>query len=338
MKISHIDTSKQVFIIAEIGTNHNGDFDTAMVLIDEAAKAGVDAVKFQTFTAERFISRSVPVFPRAKALGYKTQFERFKDLEFSAGQLQELHEFALGKGLIFMSTPFDEEAVDMLEPLVPTYKVASGDLINTKLLRYISSKGKPVILSTGQASVEEIDRAMEVFEKERLMLMHCVSAYPTPDVEANLRSIPFLESRYNVVVGYSDHTIGILACTAAVAMGARAIEKHFTLDKTRNFGDHLLSANPKDMKTLVAEVRRLEKMLGAEEKTCRPCEEASKKQLRRTLHLESDAREGTVLTEDMLIPLISTTGLPANRIDEVVSKRLMRDMKRHEAVTEKDIY
>lgn len=337
MKIGSVNILERVLIVAEIGTNHNGRLETAETLIEEAVKAGVDAVKFQTFTAERFISKSVPVFLRAKSLGYKNQFDRIKDLEFSAEQLHELYEFAINKGLIFMSTPFDEDAVDILEPLVPAYKVASGDLINTQLLRYIASKGKPVILSTGQANIEEINSAIRIFENNKVALMHCVSSYPTPDEQANLRSISFLRSQYNLPVGYSDHTIGILACIAAVALGARIIEKHFTFDKTQNFGDHSLSADPAEMKYLVGEIRRLEKMLGVEEKVCQPCEEPSKKQLRRTLHLNLDAPKETILRDDMLIPLVSATGIRADRIDEVTGKRLIRNMKRNEAITEEDI-
>lgn len=327
----------KTLIIAEIGTNHNGDFSLAKKMISEAAKAGVDAVKFQTFKTENFFTKKIPAFPRARLLGYKTQFDRFKDLEFNDGQIAELCHTAAENNVVFLSTPFDNSTVDLLDPMVPVFKIASADLINISMLRYIESKGKPVILSTGQASVEEIDQAVKVFSDGQLALLHCVSSYPTPDDEVNLRSIVFLKNRYNVPVGYSDHSIGILACIGAVAMGARIIEKHFTLDKTLKFGDHPLSANPEDMRMLVSEIRRLERMLGIEGKKCQTCETESRKQLRRSLHLRYDIQKGTVLTEDMLIPLVSGSGVAANRIDEVIGKIIKRDIKSGEVIEEMDL-
>ncbi len=330
--------NNKTLIIAEIGTNHNGDFYLAKKMIAKAAKCGVDAVKFQTFKTEKYFTRRVPAFPRAKLLGYETQFDRFKDLEFNNEQIFELYEISKKNKVFFLSTPFDNDTVDFLNPLVKGFKIASADLINIQLLRYIASKKKPVILSTGQASVEEIDEAVKIFHNDQLALMYCVSAYPTPDDQANLRSIPFLSSRYNLPVGYSDHTIGILACISAVALGAKIIEKHFTFDKSQKFGDHTLSADPDDMKLLVSEIRRLEKMLGKEEKKSQKCEQESKRQLRRSLHLKCDIKRGTVLQEDMLIPLVSGIGILANRLDEVLGKKVLHDLKKSEALKETDIF
>lgn len=329
--------NNKVFIIAEIGSNHNGDFHLAKEMITEAAKAGVDAVKFQTFRTENFFTKNIPAFPRARLLGYKTQFDRFKDLEFSNEQFVELFEYAQKNNLIFLSTPFDNDSVDFLNSLVPAFKIASADLINIQLLRYVASKGKPVILSTGQADLKEIDDAVKIFSAGQLALMHCVSAYPTPDEHANLLSIPFLKGRYNLTVGYSDHTVGILACIAAMAMGARIIEKHFTFDKSQRFGDHPLSANPEDLRLLVSEIRRLEKMLGEKGKKCQGCEVESKRQLRRSLHAKVDIPAGTVIRDDMLIPLVSNMGLPSNHVDKIVGKRVVRDIKKGEALKEFDI-
>ncbi len=324
----------RVVIIAEIGGNHNGNHALAKEMIERAAEAGVDAVKFQTFVTERFFTRDIPAFPRARQLGYTTQFDRFNDLEFSEAQIIELAEHARKNNVVFLSTPFDNSTVDFLDPLVPAFKIASADMINLQLLRHVASKGKPVLLSTGQATVEEIDEAVGIFAPGQVSLLHCVSSYPTPDEQANLLSIPFLRARYQLSVGYSDHTIGILACIAAVALGAGIIEKHFTLDKTQNFGDHPLSADPEDLRLLVDAVRRLEKMRGSEEKSCRNCEEFSKKHLRRSLHAKEDIPAGTIISDDMLIPLVSGKGLPANRIDHVVGKRLLRDLKRNEPISD----
>lgn len=327
----------RVFVIAEIGGNHNGNHALAKEMIERAAKAGADAVKFQTFVTERFFTMDIPAFPRAQQLGYTKQFDRFKDLEFSEAQILELAEHAQKHDVMFLSTPFDNDIVDFLDPLVPVFKIASADLINLQLLRHVASKGKPVLLSTGQAVVEEIDEAVRVFAPGQISLLHCVSSYPTPDEQANLLSIPFLRDRYQLPVGYSDHTIGILACIGAVALGANIIEKHFTLDKTQNFGDHPLSADSDDLRILVNEVRRLEKMLGTEEKGCQDCEEFSKKHLRRSLHAKVDIPAGTIISDDMLIPLVSGKGIPANRLDIVRGRKSLRDIRGREEISRSDI-
>jgi sialic acid synthase SpsE len=329
--------NERTLIIAEIGSNHNGSFSLAAEMIARAAECGVDAVKFQVFKTEKFFTRKIPVFHRARSLGYKTQFDRFKDLEFSDEQIIRLSEIAKENRIVFLATPFDNDSVDLLLPLVPAFKIASADLINIPLLRYIEKKGKPVILSTGQAIVEEIDAAANIFHRDKLVLMHCVSAYPTPDEEVNLRSIDFLKDRYNVAIGYSDHSVGILACIAAVAKGARIIEKHFTLDKKQNFGDHPLSADFEDMKMLVNEIRSVERMMGVYGKECQPGEAVSKKQLRRSLHLRHDIEKGTVIKEDMIIPLVSGEGIPVNRIDDVAGKRAVRDLKCGDVICEDDL-
>lgn len=327
----------RVFIIAEIGGNHNGDFDTAKRLIGEASQAGADAVKFQTFVAERFFTKDIPAFPRARLLGYSTQFDRFKDLEFSKDQILELAEHARQNNIIFLSTPFDNDTVDFLNPIVPAFKIASADLINLQLLRYVASKSKSVMLSTGQAVAQEIDEAVRIFVPGQISLLHCVSSYPTPDEQANLLSIPYLKERYQLPVGYSDHTMGILACIAAVALGALIIEKHFTFDKTQPFGDHPLSADPDDLRLLVAEVRRLEKMLGSQEKICQACEEFSKGNLRRSLHAKASIPEGTIISDDMIIPLVSGKGIPANRVDAIIGKKALHDIMSGEAITDLDV-
>jgi sialic acid synthase SpsE len=302
-------------------------------MITIAAEAGVDAVKFQVFKAEKFLTKNIPVFLRAKSLGYKSQFDRFKDLEFRDEQIIKLYETATKEAVHFIATPFDVESVKLLTPLVSAFKIASADLINIQLLRCVADKGKPVILSTGQATIEEIDEAAKIFSIDKLYLMHCVSSYPAPENELNLESLPFMKDRYKVTIGYSDHSIGNLACISAVAMGAQIIEKHFTLDKTHQFGDHPLSADLNDMKKLVSDVRRIEEMRGVYGKKCQPSESESKKQLRRSLHINFDIKKGSVINVDMLIPLVSGEGMAANRIDDVVGKTVIRDIKKGEPVS-----
>jgi N,N'-diacetyllegionaminate synthase len=331
------DHLEKVFIIAEIGGNHNSNIYLAKELIEIAAQAGVDAVKFQTFVTERLITKDIPAFPRAQLLGYKTQFDRFKDLELNEDQLIALADHAKKNNVVFLSTPFDDRSVDILDPLVPSYKIASADIINFQLLRHVALKGKPVLLSTGQAVIEEIDEAVKIFAPDQLSLLHCISSYPTPDDQANLLSIPYLKERYRLPIGYSDHTLGVLACISAVALGARIIEKHFTLDKTQPFGDHPLSADPDDLRLLVGEVRRLEKMLGSKEKGCQTCEEFSKVNLRRSLHARVNISIEMVITSDMLIPLVSGKGIPANHIDNVIGKKAVRNICIEEAITDFNI-
>ena len=331
---------ERVFIIAEIGGNHNGDFALAKKLVKAAAQSGANAVKFQTYKADKLISKDVPAFERAKKLGFKTQYQRFKQLEFSSEQLKELSQLAGTCDVLFLSTPFDNESVETLYQLVRVYKIASADIMNIKLLRHVASKNKPVILSTGQATVDEIDRAIRFFKKELVVLMHCVSAYPTPDQEANLNSITFLKSRYNFPIGYSDHTIGILGCVTAVALGAKVIEKHFTFDKSLEYGDHLLSADPHDLAKMVTQIRRVEKMLGTIGKKCMSSEAGSQKQLRRYLYLSRDVNSNTVLAENMIDTLMSnesTRGIPASRIDDVIGKKLAVSMRKADIITNADL-
>jgi N,N'-diacetyllegionaminate synthase len=332
------DTEKGVLIIAEIGTNHNGDFNLAKELLLRAIDCGVDAIKFQAYRTDKFIANDVPAFPRAQILGYTKQYNRFVDLEFTPDQYNSLAEITKKNGAIFMATPFDEDSMEMLNPLLPAYKIASGDLINHLLLQQVQAYNKPCILSTGQAVDEEIDAAVHIFNSENLALLHCVSSYPTPDNQVNLRSITHLQKRYpNIPIGYSDHSSGILACLGAVSLGARIIEKHFTLDKNQPYGDHVLSAEPKEMKNLSDQVRKIEQMVGLEQKICQVSEQESKKQLRRNLHVKRDVKKGEILSEEMVLPIISMQGIPANYISTILHKVVKRDFQKGEAIILEDL-
>lgn len=331
--------NSHTFIIAEIGTNHDGNMEKAKEMIERAAETGVDAVKFQVYKTEEFITKDFPVFPRAKSLGYKYQFERFKALELDENKVDFLSEVAAGNGVQFLASVFDPDSVDIVEPFVPFFKTASGDLINHKLLGYIASKAKPVLLSTGQADTEEVDRAVHLFPKGSVALLHCVSAYPTPSDEVNLLSIRYLKSRYrDIPVGYSDHTTGILACIGAVALGASIVEKHFTLDKSLKYGDHALSGEPEDFKKLVSQIRRIEKMLGSEKKECQKSEEVSKLQLRRVFSVNRDLRKNDILKNDALVPVISEkNGIRADRLDTIANRKIARDIKKGHILQENDL-
>ncbi|MBM3254094.1 MAG: N-acetylneuraminate synthase [Candidatus Omnitrophica bacterium] len=337
MNIGNFKIEDRVLIIAEIGSNHNGDFNTALRLIREAHKAGADAVKFQTYRAEKLIHKSEPALKLVKRR-FKTQFERFKSLEFTYKQYKKLHAFTVSRGLLFVSTPFDEESVYMLEPFVWAYKIASGDIDNVPLLLAISKKAKPILLSTGMSTVDEIKTALQRLSKNIVILMHCISNYPCPDSEINLNSIAFLKKKFpKIPVGLSDHTVGITAPLGAVALGACTIEKHFTLDNTQPIGDHCLSLEPAEFKDMVNHIRRIEKMLGDFKKEPSNAELDMRKRLRRGLAASRDIRKGVNINSDMIIPLRPLRGIPVSQYEYIIGKKTMRNIKKGEFISYCDI-
>ena len=249
-----IDFSCDVFTIAEVGINHNGDIKTAIKLIDKAKWAGASAVKFQTYITEKRVPEDSPIFGI------------LKQCELSFDQQKELFEYANGKNIVAFSTPFDHESVQFLADInAPCFKVASFDLVNIPLLKDISKQSRPVIMSRGMANMDEIDTAMHVFKEGRVpvVLMHCVSAYPIPDnVSINLSTIQALKERYDCPIGYSDHTLGIEAAQFAVAAGAVAIEKHFTMSQTAEGPDHVLSSEPEQLKKMIDGCKEVRFMMG----------------------------------------------------------------------------
>ena len=324
IKIGDIEIGKQILIIAEIGNNHNGDLELAKRLVIEAAAAGADAVKFQTFRADRLVSGSLPVMSHVSGI-HQTQRERMKTLEFTPDQWRELKTVADNAGVMFLSTPFDEECADLLEPLVPAYKIASCDLDNIPLIRHVSSKNKPFLISTGMADLSEIEKVLNFVPHDRVILLHCVSMYPTPIEEAHLKNIPFLRKRFNVPVGYSDHTIGTFACTVAAALGAVVIEKHFTLEKTETVGDHRLSADPGDLKHLVENVRLIKKALGPDSKPER-FDRESRRHMRRSIYSAKYIRAGENITDGDLSYLRPSGGIPPSEADRVVNCKARADI------------
>ncbi len=244
------------YVIAEIGINHGGDMATAHRLVAEAARAGANAIKLQSYRTEARVPADSPVFGVLKAA------------ELSSRQQGELFAEARRLGVAAFSTPFDDEAVAALAKLgVPAFKIASFDIVNLRLLRAVAAHRLPVVVSRGMASAEEVDRALELLDQAGCpcVILHCISAYPTPIEAANLRVIPALRLRYPWPIGYSDHTLGVEAAVAAVAAGAVALEKHFTLDTRAPGPDHALSADPSTMRELVRRVREVEKMLGSDQ-------------------------------------------------------------------------
>lgn len=334
MRIYNFDLDKKVLVVAEVGGNHGGDFQLAKKYVREAAKTGADAVKFQVINAEKLVIKDAEVVPPVTK--YKTQREWFKSLEFSPEEWRELATLAKKQGILFMASAFDKESADLVDKLSPVFKIASGDFTNLPLIRYVVNKNKPIFLSTGGTKIEEIEKVVKEIPKDSLVLMHCISTYPAEEENSFLLTIPFLKEKFGVTVGYSDHTAGILAPQIAVALGARVIEKHFILDRSKPIGDSILSAEPGEMKELVSNIKKIEKMLKRRERPTKS-EEKFTALLRRSLAAKTNIPRGTTITEDKLIPLRPATGMSPLIIDEVIGKKAKRDLRKGQIITEKDL-
>jgi len=309
--MNSIDISK-VSIIAEAGVNHNGSIGLAYKLINVAKKAGADAVKFQTFKTENMISTFADKVERRKktSSSKKYQFEVIKKLELSYEDFRKIKKYCDKKGILFLSTPFDCESVDFLEDLVPLYKIGSGEITNLPFLDYVARKGKPIILSTGMSTMGEIEEAINVIlhtikstsshlaiKFSPLTLLHCVSKYPTDYEEVNLKAMLTLKEIFKMPVGYSDHTLGIEIPIAAVALGAKVIEKHFTLDRNLIGPDHRASLEPNELMAMVVSIRNIEKALGNGVKKPIQSEFEVMRVARKSLIAKRDIRLGEVVNE-----------------------------------------
>jgi len=320
------------FIIAEIGNNHEGSFNLAKKLIIEAAKTGVDAVKFQTFQTEKFIN-----------LNDKKKFKKFKKFELTKSEFVKLAKLSKKKGLVFISTPFDFSSAIFLQKLVQLYKISSGDNNYYQLIKKIILFKKKIIISTGLLNHHEIEKLIKFFRKNKFPLrkvffLHCVSDYPAKDLEANLLSIKFLKEKYKINVGYSDHTLGIEACIAATVLGAQIIEKHFTLDKNySNFRDHALSADTTEMTQLVKSVRRVAKMLGKYQKKISVSEKKNIHAMRRSIYFNKKVKKNEKILEKNLKIVRPYLQLNPIEIKNVVNKFLKRDQDENNPVLLKNI-
>ncbi|MCK5044569.1 N-acetylneuraminate synthase [Candidatus Parcubacteria bacterium] len=330
------------FIIAEAGVNHNGDLGLAKKLIIAAKQAGADAIKFQTFKAEDLVSKSAKMADyQKKNIGRKeSQLEMLKKLELSNSNFRELKKYCDEKNIIFLSTAHTEDAVDFLNPLIPAYKVGSGDLTNLPFLEKIARKKKPIILSTGMAVLNEIKEALEAIKKtgnSKIILLHCTTNYPCPLEEANLRAIQTMEKEFNLPVGYSDHTSGIMVSVTAVATGAVVIEKHFTLDRNLSGPDHKASLEPDDLKKMVKEIRDVEKVLGSAIKKPSKSEEKIKKVARKSIVAKTDILKNTKITKEMLIIKRPGTGILPKHFNKVINRIVKKNIKQDALIEFKDL-
>ncbi len=294
-----------VFIIAEAGVNHNGDIELAKKLVDIAAEAGVDAVKFQTWRTELLVTKDSPQAEyQTLNTGVKeSQFDMLKRLELSFDDFRELKKYCDSKSILFLSTPDDFESATFLNDLQDIFKVGSAELTNYPFLRHIASFGKPMILSTGMATMDEIAQAIqwlneEGITSEKLTILHCTTNYPTPFDQVNLKAMQTIKQVFNVKVGYSDHTLGIEVPIAAVAIGAELIEKHFTIDKAMQGPDHIASLSPIELNLMVAGIRNVEKCLGDGIKKPFAIELENKKVVRKIIVALRDINKGDLLSSD----------------------------------------
>lgn len=333
MKFNNIDTSRKVFIVAEVGNNHEGNFELAKKLVLTAAECGVDAVKFQTFLPDHFVSAS-----------NLERLNRLRSFQLSYAQFEILSRLASDSGIEFFSTPLDIPSARFLNQIQPIFKISSGDNNFVQLLRTVMAFDKPVIVSTGLASLKDVEGIYGFFESQSkthlLSLLHCVSSYPTPPQQANLLAIRTLASRFSsCCIGYSDHVAGVQSAIYSVAVGARIVEKHFTLDKMQSsFRDHELSADPPEMRVLVQEIRKLESMLGDGSKILQPCESAMKVDGRRSIAAARDLFIGELVSAEDLICLRPGSGFNP-RLEEILLGRVvLRNVPRGQILTEDDLY
>lgn len=319
-------------VIGEIGVNHNGSLDLAKKMIDVAVESGADAVKFQTFSAEKLATRTAEkaAYQKKNDGEAGSQIEMLKRLELSKADLQACQKYCKKVGMVFLSTPFDEEAADLLEEVgVEGYKVSSGDLTNLPLLAHMAAKGKPMIISTGMANMAETEEAVTTIQDNGnppLAILHCVSNYPAAPQEANLRAMDTLAAAFNVPVGWSDHTLGDAIALASIARGAKILEKHYTLDANMPGPDHKASLEPAEFADLIRKLRDVEAALGDGVKRPQPSEFDTAKVARRSIVSACDIPAGTVIEQKHLICKRPGTGLAPRMIPLVIGRTAKGDI------------
>ena len=329
-----------MIVIAEAGVNHNGSIELAKKLVDAAAEAGADYVKFQTFKAENIASAG------AKQAEYQvkntskseSQLTMLKKLELSEDDHQTLLEYCAAKKIKFLSTPFDVDSISLLEEIgVKIGKIPSGDITNLPYLRKMAQAFPELILSTGMATMEEIAEALNVLvsagaKKDKITVLHCNTEYPTPFDDVHLSAMQTIGKKFGLEYGYSDHTLGIEVPVAAVALGACVIEKHFTLDRNMEGPDHKASLEPQELKQMVASIRNIEKAMGQPMKAPSPSESKNKSVARKSIVAGKAIRKGEILSEQNLAIKRPGTGISPMKWDDVLGKKAIRDFQADEAI------
>jgi N,N'-diacetyllegionaminate synthase len=329
-----------IFIIAEAGVNHNGSIDIAKRLIDVAVDAGADAVKFQTFKAERLVCKSAAKadYQKMTTSANESQFDMIKRLELDEDAHRELIDHCKNKGIVFLSTPFDLESIDMLHGFgLEIFKIPSGEITNLPYLRKLGRLKKKIILSTGMADLGEIGDALDALTisgtpKEDITVLHCNTEYPTPFEDANLRAMLTIRDAFQVKVGYSDHTLGIEASIAAVALGATIIEKHFTIDKNMEGPDHKASLEPTELKAIVYAVRNVEKALGDGVKRPSSSELKNRPLARKSIVAVRDIKKGEVFCEENITVRRPAGGINPMEWDRIIGKAAIKDFAENDFI------
>jgi N-acetylneuraminate synthase/N,N'-diacetyllegionaminate synthase len=334
-----VGEGEAIFIVAEAGVNHNGDVDLGKELIDVAKEAGADAVKFQTFKAEALVSKYAEKaeYQKETTSPIESQYLLIKKLELGDDELKELYDHAKKRNIIFLSSAFDEKSADLLDSLgVPAFKIPSGEITNIPLLQHIAQKKKPIILSTGMATMDEIEEALNIIKEEGLediILLHCITDYPARVSDVNLRVMVTLRKKFDLPVGFSDHTLGIDMPIAAAALGAAFIEKHFTLDRNLPGPDHKSSLEPAELKEMVRAIRNVEEALGDGIKRLTDAEEKNKKILRRSIVAKVNISRGGVLTKEMLDLKRPGFGIAPKYLNKIIGKKAKKDIRVDELIT-----
>ena len=330
----------QIFIIAEAGDNHNGNFDLALQLVDKAAEAGADCVKFQTFVTENVISKFAEKadYQKQTTGENESQYEMVKKLELSFEQFRLIQKYCQEKNIMFLSTPFDLDSIDFLEEIqIPFWKISSGEITNLPYLEKIAKTGKDIIMSTGMCTMEEIEAALSVLREHgagKITLLHCNTEYPTPFEDVNLRAMQEMKEAFGVPVGYSDHTVGIEVPIAAAAMGASVIEKHFTLDKNMEGPDHKASLEPEELKQMVCSIRNIEQAMGSGKKQPSPSEKKNISIARKSIVAKRKIKQGEQLTEDNLYIKRPGDGISPMRWYEIIGLAAVKDFEEDELIVE----
>ena len=332
--------SSKVFIIAEAGVNHNGSLDLAKKLIDVASESGANAVKFQTFKAEKLVSKNAQKADYQKQTTNKTesQFDMIKKLELDMDTHKELIAYCETKNIMFLSTPFDHDSIELLNDLgLEIFKIPSGEITNLPYLRHIGKLNKKVILSTGMANIGEIEDALDILicagtKKENITVLHANTMYPTPMEDVNLKAMVTIGNTFDIAFGYSDHTLGIEVDIAAVAMGASCIEKHFTLDKTMEGPDHKASLEPNELNAMVKAIRNIELALGSSAKKPSKSESPNIQIARKSIVALKNIKQGETLSEENITVKRPGMGINPMRWDEIVGSIANKNYKEDELI------
>ena len=339
--------NNKVIIIAEAGVNHNGNFANAKKLILAAANAGADYVKFQTFKADKLVSKDAQKAEYQKANLKEhgdTQYDMLKKLEMSEQWHYDLIKYANECGIKFLSTGFDEESIDFLDSLnIDLFKIPSGEITNKPYLEHIAKKGKPIVISTGMSNLQEIKDAVDVLQahqisKNQITILHCNTEYPTPMQDVNLLAMNTIQNELGFQVGYSDHTLGIEVPIAAVALGAVLIEKHFTLDRTMEGPDHLASLIPEELKEMVTSIRNIE--LATSGNGIKDASDSEKKNIniaRKSIHIKNNLASGHIIKKVDLMMKRPGTGISPMKIDLIIGKKVAKDLPEDHMLNFKDL-